>query len=522
MIKKLIVVVVLLSMALGVPSVSADLLAPEQGDFRIDVIHNTDMIVVFGFIPEDPLTFNFYEADPSGEPFYTLTMPTFEGTNYHLFGFQHGVDLIPGNVVKVSNGGVYKELEILDLEINNPVYGSPVISGKGPVGMLVSVDVYNDEDISLNQSMIIPGSGLWSMDFSEIDTDFTLSENMFIEAHIEESTDQDDGGGDRTGYEFLAVNPGMEAYYSLDNVSVYNCSPNAYAQLEVSDGTDFLFEPLTAVTDSYGHTSFELWRYGYDLEYDVYLEVEVISTGIINSMKVEKFTGYEDFSDPNNKFLYGELPLAWPRNFAIEMGETGLPVYHVSVEPSPDGTWRYDLGDKVIEGWGAFLYDGNGNATMVSKEDDVPPNRFIQVDIHGNRIRPIFFGPNSDVRISVYQSESDNIPLETWDVTLNSDYSYVLDTDAVLPPLDLVPGMVVNVKDNIYGSTDREFTLEFISITDFDPDANSISGIMSADKSGSTFNIGVFLVGGDYHNVMVEVNEGGNWDYVFNLSLIHI
>jgi hypothetical protein len=523
MIKQFMRVMIILVFVLGFHPVSANLSAPEQNDFWIDVIHNTDMVVVYGFNAGYPLIFRFYESTSSIEPFYSLTMPTFGSGNYHLFGFQHKQDLVPGNVVEVIDGMSYvnKELEILNLIVDPPNYGSSEITGTGPEGEVVSVSVTDDESINFTKSKTVSPDGTWNVDFSEEDPQFKLSQNLYIEASIDEPIDDLDGGGDRTRYDISAVNPSMEAYYSIDSVSVYNYSPNAFVRLEVNDGTDLLFGPVTAVTDGEGSTSIDLWRYGYDLGTDVYIQLGDISTGIKNSMKVERFTGYEDFSDPNNKRLYGELPTDWPQNFSIEIGEAGLPVYHVSVEPNPDGTWEYPLDNKEIEGWTAFLYDGNGNATMVSKPDDpsdVPPSHFILVDINGNIITPTNFGRNADVQISLYQTESDAVPLKSWDVTLDSDGRFSLDTDEVVPPIDLVHEMRVHVKDDVYGSTEREHVLDMISVTNFDPDTNQINGITSSDMSGSTFNMRVYLVSGDYHNVTIEVKDGGTWEYQLDPS----
>ena len=233
MIKKLIVVVVLISMTLGSSSASADLLAPEQDDFRIHVVHNTDMVEVYGFKPNEHITFEFFVSTTNDPPDKELTMQTFDQSSYVLFGFQHDQKLEPGNIVRVTDWGTseYKELKIVQLKIEAPIYDSPVVTGTVQAGMNVNVSINDAESIHLEMPATVFGDGTWRADFSTLDSEFVLSEDQYIDASVEEPQDEPDGGGDLTRYEISAVNPSMEAYYSTDSIHVYYCSPNAFVSM---------------------------------------------------------------------------------------------------------------------------------------------------------------------------------------------------------------------------------------------------------------------------------------------------
>ena len=461
-----------------------------------------DSIHVLDFTSGAYLRFVFY--NPARQIVYQVTMPTFGSTNYVFFYFQHQVDLQPGWRVTVTDQSEnwVKGLDIVQLEVTDFVQGNSSISGIAQPGAQVIGELI-DDPVTINFSETADGTGNWQVDLSAYSPGYTIGDQAELFTRI------DDSDGDQVAWDITIPRPGMEVSYSEDKINALNLQPYGMVNLEVYQGGGRILGPISRQNGSGDGLSLELWRFGLDLIPGMSVRMEEVATGAIKNLDIELFSGSHN---PVTNVISGMAPPN--REFILEIDVVGLPAYHDYVTADPSGNWEYDLEDKVLDGWYGLMYNGNGDALTPDK-GETPGQSWIYADINTEEVTPVWFVPDAQVDIDIY--EAGNLITPVFSDTVNTDGEGNGNLALSSSGIDLVQGMTIVVQDLYYDGTPREVTMviDNVAVTDFNPDTNVVSGLTDPENN---LQVRAYTTTGPYTQDVVAGIDG-SWTTAFDSGL---
>ena len=220
-------------------------------------------ISAHGFDPGTAITFELLHADGVTPLTAPIVRTADLGGNAQLNGFEHGQNLLPGHVVRVSGGSVTKTLTLIDVAITAIDPTENTVSGTTLPSRPVTVDANIAPVGGAHLETTSSGGGTWSVDFDDAVPPFDLTFGSALGVRVAETGPDADGDATTARSGPSLINVSVEQ----DNVSVNGFVPGSTLTFELlqSDGTTPLTTPIVRIADAGGNAFLNAFEHGQNL-----------------------------------------------------------------------------------------------------------------------------------------------------------------------------------------------------------------------------------------------------------------
>ena len=412
------------------------------------------------------LRFQIFESS-GGTSLYGPVTQVASWTYYTLDRSEHGVDLVAGNYVVVTDltTGTVRDLVLADLSIISVDVVKDTVSGTAPPGETVGVWLRLPSS-GTGASTSAMSNGSWLLDVSSW---FDITSGMTAEAEVANL------GGNETTVSATATtgvvgSVSVDLLYDSVSASGFTADSSITIQIFASPGGASFYGPATFTTDSSGWYYLGRWVHGLDLIPGQYVVVtDVLSGGSTNLVLASL---YIDSVNTSTDVVSGRAPAGAVVDLTTCPQFGGFCGFD-SVTAGSGGTWSADFGAQGHDVTsGTWLYastpDADGDRTRTAK----PPTTvwaapaFDSVSARG-------FTPNGSVMFQILASEGG--PSLYGPVTRTADYTGWYYLGRSEHGLDLVPGNSVLATDLATGLS-KELIVAPLHIGGVDPTTDVVSG----------------------------------------------
>ena len=441
---------------------------------------------------------------PLTAPIVRITDPT---GNAFIGGPEHGQDLVPGHVVRVSGGPVTKTLTLVPLSITSVDIAENTVTGTAVPGAPVSVDVNNPPGpMGGHRATTAGGSGNWSVDFDTGGPPFDITGLTHAGARATETGPGADGDATvaHRGPRSIDANPRQNW------VSGNGFSPGTTLAVTIftAPGGSELFTGTTGPVAPNGFFFFPLDpdQPGQDVVAGRHVRVEPVDdpAGAKELTIVELAITRVGLADDKVEGTSG------PSVTSIQVN-VDKPAHHVFLTATPaSGSWSVDLGALLppfdvdaTTHVNARTVDDDGDGTVADSGlpvIDANP-RSDWVDLGGFTPGPL------TLRIRTGPGGAE---LFSTTVFADSNGNLFHELDREDPNQDLRPGRHLEVSDG--GGALKELTIVDLAITAAFASDNTVRGTAAAGdlliSVGDGFGFGA--------EIRIETHPGGPWSVDFD------
>lgn len=471
-------------------------------------LNSGQKIAGFNFTPDDSVTVEILDAPGGTSLFGPAPAPTDEGGSFEVAGEEHGVDIVPGTFVSVTDdtSGVTKELTLVNVTWDSTDFDADTVSGTAPANADVSVVVFDpdEEDAQSELTVTADGDGNWVADFGAESFDITAGSRGFAEVF---DTDGDASAADAPEPPHIRIAFGHQFYGCCDIAFAFaivangsGFTPDSPVTVELYDAPEgTLLSSDTVTTD--GEGSFGC---GCGPPFDqlavpgTHVVVTDPATGIVKDITLAQVTF--DVLDPGTDTGSGTAPP--DAEIQLEVFSSGE-FFFLQTVADQDGNWSIDFAAEGIDivphaHATALIYESDGDSSGASTFP-----LLIDARLTRDIVRAAPLTPNSSVEVSILDGPGGASLYD--DDTIATDASGLLHLTADVHGVDLVAGMHVEVTDTDAAIT-KALTLAPMSIT-VDALADTASGTAPPD---STFGVGFQFEEG-VTGVEAVADGDGNW-----------
>jgi hypothetical protein len=421
-------------------------------DPRIVASESGDWFWTAGFYP-GMLDISIYVSDEDGADLLWSGQAEAGEDGFAFVGWEtHEQDLVEGNYLVVSDGVNTKDIVLSPLWVTVFDPDNEIMAGYAPAGSKVWAAAGPMEWQERLMAMADSETGWWLADFNAIgfDIDEAYRESSF--AHIYD----EDGDANEGSTPPSWLNPHFTIFPEWELYDAMDWSDGAWVTITVVDKEDL----CTASQQSFGFFFNGGFPEGCDVEIgdtvrmtDGYTTREhEVQNLAVNGWDVEDDT-LSGLADPGAELV------VWVHEHDESM---------VFLVAGGDGAWTADFAsvgfdlDYEMSGR-AMIYGEMGNATAVDWSIPEPPHMWIwiewnSVDGHG-------WGLYEDVTLTI--NDGEHVLIQ------NTGYGTSLSFDVGAVGHDIVPGDMIVMTN---GVVTKEMLVPPLAITDFDLEANTVSG----------------------------------------------
>ena len=431
-----------------------------------------------GFAPGAQVMVTVYTSF-GGTVLWSGTTPTSGGGDFRLEGWMHGQDLVPGNVVQVTDGDAAKALTLRAVAVGPVDRAADTVSGSAPPGSLVHVDVSSPPFGGTMLDVTADGGGSWTADFTGL-YDITMA--TWVSASVA------DTDGDRTRSD--RPPPQVQANLTFDNVNASGFAPDT--DLAVTIGA----YSGTAHSDAVGIVWIDRSQHGQDLVPGMTVSVSDGTDTKTLTLAALAVTSI----DPGTDTVSGTAPAGAQVGVGVFTppggGGTGT-----GVTADGGGNWSADFTGQfdvtLLSHANASISDDDGDQTQADKE-----LARIQANMTSDWLSGSWFAADTPVSLSLGGTPST--------ATTDGNGNFWADRDQL--GADLVAGMTVSADD---GAVTKTLTLdEDLAISTVDAMADVISGTAAA---GATVQVDVNKQGTPEGSTLTVTADGsGSWSADFH------
>lgn len=431
-----------------------------------------------GFAPGAQVMVTVYTSF-GGTVLWSGTTPTSGGGDFRLDGWMHGQDLVPGNVVQVTDGDAAKALTLRAVVVGAVDRAADTVSGFAPPGSLVHVDVSSPPFGGAVLDVAADGGGSWAADFTGT-YDITMA--TWASASVA------DVDGDRTRAD--RPPPQIQANLTFDNVNASGFSPDT--DLSVTIGA----YSGTAHSDARGNVWIDRGQHGQDL-----VPGMAVSVSDGTDTKTLTLAGLAVTTiDVGTDTVSGTAPAGAQVGVGVftppSGGGTGT-----GVTADGSGHWSADFSGQydvtTLSHANASVSDDDGDQTQADKE-----LARIQASSTSDWMSGSWFAPDTSVSLSLGGTPAT--------ATTDGNGNFWADREQL--GTDLVAGMTVSAGD---GTTTKMLTLDAqLTIGTVDAMADVVSGTATA---GATVQVDVNRQGTpEGSSLTVTADGSGSWSADFH------
>jgi hypothetical protein len=457
----------------------AQIIASEAGDW----------FWTANFIPGE-LELSIYESEGT-----TLLWHDTRQSNEWGFVFtgyeDHGLDLVPGNYLVVSDGVYEKGLVLESITMDVFDTEEEIMAGTAPPGREVWAKAGPQD---WQQPLLVLAdseTGAWLADFKTIGFDITEDMRGWSFAHIyDEDGDANEAGAPPAPY---IPNPRMVVFPEWEFFDGLDWLDGATVAISVEGKLECYVE-----SESWGGFFNGNFGEGCDLEIGdivTFYDGETTRTHEVRNLGVTEVDKVADtvagFADP------GMVVYVWPHDGWFEP---------LQVEADASGEWQVDLGAMgydIREGSSgrSQVPDEQGNATAV---DWYVPNPRLVASISENWFYLMDFSPDTEITYWIYESQEGELLFEGTTMTDGGGYMWVNDWEH---DQELEPGIYLVVSD---GVSSKDLILEHFTFDLFDLTTGVLQGAVPGSHEGRRVWVGIGFAE-DGWSMEVFTDSEGNW-----------
>jgi hypothetical protein len=424
-------------------------------------------------------------------------VPTDENGWFDVQEWTLEVTLEPDMLVEVTDGTWTKQLTIVPLTLDSVDFGTDVVTGTGPAGETVSVEV-GDDSGGDSKEVTVQGDGSWSADFSPFNVTATMSGGVA----------RYDVDGDATRDEWYP--PSIQATYAAwdDYVSGDSFTPGSQVSVSLyqsaAPGAPLVFAGASTV-DSGG--SFQVSLESVDLQPG--MKLLVIDPFSLRTKRLDVVDVWVDVLDPVSNTISGTAP-AGSEVWIYANDESGGDIDGLTATANGSGLWSVDVSPGDL-GWGSGAEVGVRDADGDDTRADGQARR-IECDLAGDVISGTAFSRSANVAASVFAAPGSSIPLWSASVSVGADGR--LSVPRSIHGLNLTGGMVVRIDDSLAGESGitKTLTLSPLTFDVFDVDTDMARG---TGEPGAFIHVGAMVLDGGGEVGYPVPDALGNWSLDF-------
>jgi extracellular solute-binding protein (family 5)/PKD domain-containing protein len=318
--------------------------------------------------------------------------------------FEYGsLDVGPGWVVTLSDGGIVKEHEVIDLAVTGVDVDAETVSGMAAGESRIDAWICEEWGCA-NRHVTADAGGNWLADFGHPGPEGDEQDTVDIRPGTRGDVQQQDEDGDATQVSWRVSDPRITASLEHDWISIDGYTPDGQVTYTILDGGGHaLFGPVTGPVDLYGNGWLDAELHRTDLVPGYVVVAVDEASGKSRSLILDLID--LDYLDVETDVVSGVAEdSATVRVHVSEFYDQG---FDLETTADGDGNWSLDLaaaGHDISRYWhaSAYVYDDDGDAT----EAQAP---FISVDVKTDWVGMSSFSKSTEVTVSVYDRPDGNL-----------------------------------------------------------------------------------------------------------------
>ncbi len=439
----------------------------------------------------------------NGSEYATQLVTEPNGRVEFRLGEDYGLDLLPGDLVTLSDGNIVKELTIADLVIIQVNAEANTISGTTDSPLDVQLWVHPGVEGSFIH--ITPSEGYWIADFNPFN----------ILPGDGGAAVQYDEDSDGTWVEWRAPQPRFTIQPDHRWAQGEDWPIGVPITVTIDDDSDptngFIYQAInTSEPSEWDPSMGTVW---FELR-----DVGALARGLYVSMTdgvTFKDTWiadlYLDKVDPVADTASGRGPAGASGGVHIESaGDSRF----VEIQVQEDGTWLADfsvVGFDItsVDDANVVVWDDDGDETMAH----LPPPPWIEVLVTENQIHGLGWIMGSEVTLQIDDLGTPAAPDYTAVLTVNSMAPWDPSLTLVLfdnLPFTIQPGFLVSMSD---GTTIKEHRVSPLAIDGVDYQANTMWGLANPEVE-----VILFAFGPVFEQIGSNSDSSGNWEAHFSID----
>ena len=417
------------------------------------------------------------------------------------FFFNPGPDLVPGDVVTVTDGVTVKDHVVLDLSVGVVDADTDVVSG-GTNELGFGVDVWVNGGPQ-TQDVAPDGSGVWSVDFmAEFGHDLQPGDNGGV--------NQPDVDGDRTQLDWFAAGEpvfGVDPVH--DQVDGWGWAPDVPLEVTIPGSPLGTYEWQTGGDGSFW---FDIHNWPDEERFDIVAGATItVSDGSSTKSLVVSDLVVNPLAGPD------QIPVG-ATTIAGVGDETQGPVVVEAWSLGEDYPTTFTVNDWVSDTFSQVLVRGDNGVVIQTEADDseglgdqtrvqwrVPYPAFT-VNPENDGVWGDQWAPGLLVSVEVFESD-ESTSKGTAEGFADGDGQFQIDLSAETVPIDVVPGDFVAVTDGVTAKTHSVIDLS-VGVVDADTD------VVSGSTGELGFGVDVWVNGGP-QTQDVAPDGSGDWSVDF-------